>query len=87
MTPIPNKFMEEARKIVYKADDNTPLDQFEQEYQVELIAQALTTAEERGRKAGLEEGAKVAYDYPMNTMTPARIAKAIRSLSKPEARN
>ena len=38
MTPSPE---ERAKRIVYQAEDNIPLDEFEQGYQVELITKAL----------------------------------------------
>lgn len=60
MTPIPNKFMEEAKRLVFCLIDeenakvgihiHTSLDEME-----ESIAISLQAAEERGRKAGRNE--------------------------------
>ena len=107
MTPIPNKFME--AKLVdildeflcgcleYNKVSKKDFCIVSQGYFIEKIeeayAKAITAAEERGRKAGLEEAAKVADNFiclhrhePMCRVDSHRdlIAQAIRSLSKSE---
>ena len=95
MTPIPNKFMEDAIKIIdeYIVEEGFETKKERIRKAKEAIAQALTAAEERGRKAGLEEAAKVADNFiclhrhePMCRVDSHRdlIAQAIRSISKSE---
>ena len=89
---LPNKFMEDAAKILKSRGCEITYDTYyhydmnwrDIQLLQEAIAQALTAAEERGRKAGLEEAAKVAYnpDYMMGSgwRVQKEIAEKIRAL-------